>query len=353
MKLIIQIPCHNEELVLPRVLAELPRRLDGVTSIEWLVIDDGSTDDTAAIAREHGADHVIHLPRRRGLARAFIAGLDACVDARADIIVNTDGDHQYRADDIPALIAPILAGKADMVVGTRPIASMRHFSPLKRGFQRLGSRVTRALSGTQVEDAPSGFRAFTRDAAMRLHVYNEYTYTIETIIQAGREGMTVVSVPIGTNPDLRPSRLVRGMGSYVTRQLLTMTRVYMTYKPFRFFAAPGLLLLLAGLGLGIRFVVYYLHGTGSGHVQSVILAALLLGLGFFLIIVGLLADLLAVNRTLLERIDWRLRKLESAGGPGRVDDGGGGENPFDQDRGEAADRHEQQGVRIAHPRARE
>lgn len=310
MKVLIQIPCHDEEETLPLVLGELPRRLDGVTSVEWLVVDDGSTDRTADVARSHGVDHVVSLPRRQGLARAFLAGIEACIEAGADIIVNTDGDHQYRAADIPALIRPILEGRADIVVGSRPIDRTAHFSPLKRFLQRMGSRATRALSGTDVADSPSGFRAFTRDAAMRLHVYNRYTYTVETIIQAGRKGMAIASVPVSTNPELRPSRLVRSTGSYVARQLLTMVRVFMTYKPFRFFAVPGAVLFGAGFLLGLRFLVAYLGGNGSGHVQSLILASLLMGTGFFLGVVGLIADLLAVNRVLLEGLDWRLRRLE-------------------------------------------
>jgi glycosyltransferase involved in cell wall biosynthesis len=310
VKLIIQIPAYNEELTLPLVLGELPTSLLGFSSVEWLVIDDGSSDATAQVAHERGA-HVIRHPSRRGLARAFTTGLEASITRGADIIVNTDADHQYRAEDIPALLAPILARQADIVIGARPIATIPHFSPLKRWFQRRGSQVTRAVSGTSVDDAPSGFRAMTREAAMRLHVYGNYTYTIETIIQAGRQGMRVVSVPVGINPDLRPSRLVRGMGSYIAKQLLTMIRVYVIYKPFRFFAASGALLFGAGLLVSLRFLYYFTTGTGSGHVQSLILASLLMGLGFLLGVAGLLADLLAVNRVLLEGLDWRLRRLES------------------------------------------
>jgi glycosyltransferase involved in cell wall biosynthesis len=321
MKLIIQIPCHNEQDSLPQVLADLPRELDGVSTVEWLIIDDGSSDRTAELARLHGADHVVRLPRRQGLSRAFLAGIEACIQAGADIIVNTDGDHQYRGEDVPALLAPILDGTADFVIGSRPIRDSTHFSPIKRLLQRLGSHMTRVLSGTDVADSPSGFRAFSRDAAMRLHVYNSYTYTVETLIQAGRKGMTVVSVPVRVNSVSRPSRLVRGIGSYVSRQLLTMLRVFMTYKPFRFFAIPGVLAFLAGFLLGLRFLLAYLNGQGTGHIQSLILAALLLGAGCFLITVGLLADLLAVNRTLLEGLDWRLRRMEG-------DRGGEGESPL-------------------------
>lgn len=303
MKVIIQIPCLNEAETLPLVLAELPRALDGVKAVEWLVVDDGSTDQTCNVASEHGVDHIVRLAQHQGLARAFMAGLDAAVRAGADIIVNTDADRQYAADDIPRLVAPILAREADMVVGARPVVTIAHFSLLKRWLQRVGSAATRMASGTRVEDAASGFRAMSRDVAMRLHVYNDYTYTVETIIQAGRQGMRVLSLPVRTNPDLRPSRLVRGTAPYVGRQLLTMLRVFVTYKPFRFFAMCAMILFVPGMLIALRFLALYLSGSGQGHVQSLILAALLLGTGFFLLVTGLVADLLAVNRALLERLD--------------------------------------------------
>jgi glycosyltransferase involved in cell wall biosynthesis len=310
LKLIIQIPCYNEEEALPVTLAALPRQVPGVDLVEWLVVDDGSTDGTATVARAAGADHVVRLPRHQGLARAFMAGIQGCLDAGADVIVNTDADNQYCADDIPALIAPVLSGRAELVVGARPIGNGDRFSPGKRFLQRFGSWVTRIVSNTEVVDAPSGFRAMSRGAAMRLHVFNSHTYTVETIIQAGLKGMAISSVPVRINPDLRPSRLVRGVTSYVTRQLLTMVRVFMTYKPFRFFALPGAALFLAGFLIGVRFLYFWFTGDGAGHVQSLILAALLIGLGCFLGVVGLLADLLAVNRSLLEELDWRLKRLE-------------------------------------------
>jgi glycosyltransferase involved in cell wall biosynthesis len=310
MKLVIQIPCYNEEESLPVALAALPRMLPGVDVIEWLVIDDGSTDRTSEVARCHGVDHVIRLPRHRGLAYAFMAGLECSLQVGADLIVNTDADNQYRAGDIPKLLEPILDGRAEMVIGARAIGSIRHFSLLKKAFQRIGSWVTRVVSSTDVDDAPSGFRAINRAAAMRLHVFNGFTYTIETIIQAGQKGMAVVSVPISTNDDLRPSRLIKGLGGYIGRQVLTMVRVFVTYKPFRFFAVTGVTLLGAGFLIGLRFLYYYFSGGGSGHVQSLILGALLMGMGFFLLVVGLLADLLAVNRTLLEGVEWRVRKIE-------------------------------------------
>lgn len=309
-KLVIQIPCFNEEETLPGTLADLPRELHGVDQVEWLVVDDGSSDRTGEVARELGVDHIVTLPRNRGLSRAFLAGLRASVEAGADIVVNTDADNQYRASDIPLLLEPILSGEADMVVGARPIAQIRHFSVLKRALQRLGSWGTRVLSGTDVSDAVSGFRAFSRKAAMQLHVFNEYTYTVETLIQAGQKGMAVRSVPIGVNPDQRPSRLVRSLPRYVLRQATTMLRIFVTYRPFRFFALLGTGVFGLGFLLALRFLYFYFTGSGSGHIQSVILAALLLGIGIFLFLVGLLADLIAVNRRLLEDVEARLQRME-------------------------------------------
>jgi glycosyltransferase involved in cell wall biosynthesis len=314
-KLVIQIPCYDEEEALPTTLACLPRELPGVDSVEWLVIDDGSSDGTVEVARKNGVDHIVALPRHQGLARAFVAGLEAATRAGADIIVNTDADNQYRAEDIPRLIAPILAGEAQIVVGERPIAEISHFSTSKKQLQRVGSWVTRKLSGTNVADAPSGFRAMTREAALKLHVFSDYTYTIETIIQAGQKGMAVTSVPIRTNRELRSSRLISNVPRYIQRQVLTMARIFMTYKPFRFFALPGAITFAAGFLIGLRFLWFYATGGGSGHVQSLILSALLMGAGGFLVLVGFLADLISVNRKLLEGVDWRLRKVEDALGP--------------------------------------
>jgi glycosyltransferase involved in cell wall biosynthesis len=308
--LVIQVPCHNEEEILPRVLADLPKSVPGVDRIIALVIDDGSTDGTVAVAKAHGA-LVLSLPVQRGLARAFIAGLDRAVQLGADVVVNTDGDHQYRGEDIPALVAPVLAGRADLVVGARPVDAIASFSPIKKLLQRLGSAATRVVSGTAIADAPSGFRAMSREAAMRLHVFNRYTYTVETIIQAGRKGMTVLSVPVGVNPPTRPSRLVRGSGSYVARQLNVIVRVYVTYKPFRFFAVPGFILGALGSVLLMRFLWFYLTEGGRGHVQSVIIGSMLAGGGLMLVVVGLVADLIAVNRQLLEDVEWRIRRMES------------------------------------------
>ena len=313
-KLIIQIPCYNEEDALPATLAALPREMPGFEIVEWLVIDDGSTDRTATVARESGADHVVRFQRHRGLSSAFIAGLDAAVMAGADVIVNTDADNQYDADDIPKLIAPIMADEAEIVVGARPISATKHFSLFKRSMQRLGSWATRRISKTDVSDAPSGFRAVSREAAMKLHVFNEYTYTIETIIQAGQKGMAITSVPIRTKETLRPSRLVKSVLGYINRQVLTMMRIFMTYKPFRFFAVPGSILFLAGFLISIRFMYFYFTEGGVGHIQSLILSALLMGMGFFLAVVGLVTDLISVNRKLLEDLDWRIKRMEQSRG---------------------------------------
>ncbi|MFM1921150.1 MAG: hypothetical protein RLZZ303_2784 [Candidatus Hydrogenedentota bacterium] len=309
-KLIIQIPCFNEEHSLGVTLAELPRALPGVDSVEWLVVDDGSTDRTVEVARAHGVHHVIELNNNRGLAQAFMVGIDCAIKAGADIIVNTDADNQYSAADIPRLIQPILDGDADIVVGARPIGSISHFSPVKKILQRFGSWVVRIASGTDIPDAPSGFRAMTREAAMRLNCFNTYTYTLETIIQAGRKGMAIKSVPVSVNRDLRPSRLVRSIPSYVQQSIFTIFRIFMTYRPFRFFATAGVLSILVGLAPTLRFLYFYYQGLGQGNVQSLIYAALFLGTGGALIVVGLLADLIGVNRMLLEDIRWRLREME-------------------------------------------
>ncbi|HRN52179.1 MAG TPA: glycosyltransferase family 2 protein [Gemmatimonadaceae bacterium] len=311
--LVIQIPCHNEEATLAAVLADLPTSLPGIGRIITLVVDDGSSDGTAALAAGLGAQ-VVRRPRKGGLARAFLDGLDQAIALGADVVVNTDGDGQYRGADIARLVAPILAGDAELVIGTRPIAHVREFSPIKKLLQRLGSWVTRLASGTSVEDAPSGFRAMSRSAAMRLHVFNRYTYTVETIIQAGQKGIPIATVPIEVNPAVRPSRLARSLWHYVSRQMLTIVRIFMTYRPFAFFAVPGALVFSVGFGIGIRFVALYVAGEGSGHVQSLLLGVLLLGTGFFLLVVGLVADLIAVNRSLLERIDWQLRLLRDREG---------------------------------------
>ena len=311
-KLIIQIPCFNEAETLGVTLAELPRELPGVDQVEWLIIDDGCTDDTVAVARQGGVDHVVHLNGHQGLARGFVAGLEAGIAAGADIIVNTDADNQYCAADIPALIEPVLNGEADIVVGARPINDIAHFSPLKKLLQRLGSAVVRIASNTDVRDAPSGFRAMSRQAAMRLHVFGDYTYTIETIIQAGQKGMRIVSVPIRTNGDLRPSRLIKSIPRYIARSVSTICRIFVTYRPLRLFLPLAMAIFLAGMLLGTRYLYLRLIGQGSGHIQSVILAGTLLGTGVFVFLIGVIADLISTNRKLLEQVDWKIKQLQEA-----------------------------------------
>ena len=291
-------------------LQALPRSLPNVEMVEWLVIDDGSTDDTIEVARANGVDHIVALPCHQGLAKAFMVGLEASLKAGADIIVNTDADNQYCADDIPRLIQPIIERRAEIVVGARPINDIRHFSGTKKILQKLGSAVVRLASSTSVPDAPSGFRAFTRNAAMRVHVFSEYSYTLETIIQAGQKGMAITSVGVRTNPFSRPSRLFNSIPSYLNRQVTTIVRIFMTYRPFRFFAGPGIFLFIAGFAIGLRFLYFYLTVGGEGKVQSLILGALLMGSGFFLVIVGLVTDLIAVNRKLLERLDWKVQQID-------------------------------------------
>jgi glycosyltransferase involved in cell wall biosynthesis len=308
-KLLIQIPCYNEEQVLPHTLAALPRHVPGFDRVEWLVIDDGSTDRTVEVARQAGVDHVVSLPTNQGLARAFVTGLEACLKAGADVIVNTDADNQYDAVGIPALVEPILAGQAQIVIGERPIMRIREFSPVKKFLQRLGSAVVKMASNTRVPDAPSGFRAMHAEAALRLCVFNDYTYTLETIIQAGRKNIAVTSVPIAVNDATRPSRLVTSIPSYVRRSLLTIVRIFILYKPLRFFLYLGTLFLIPGLAIGLRFLLRYLEGEGQGHIQSLILAAVLLVTAVVVYASGILADLVAANRVLLEEI--RMRQLRA------------------------------------------
>ena len=309
--LVIQIPCLNEEESLPRLLATLPRAMVGFSKVLWLVIDDGSVDRTGEIAQSLGVDHIVRFQKNRGLAAAFIAGLDAAVSLGADVIVNTDADGQYESADIPLLVQPILDGRADIVIGARPIAAMKQFSPIKRCLQKLGSMVVRRVSRTDVPDAPSGFRAFTRDAAMRLNVFSSYTYTLETIIQAGQKGMAIQTVPVRVSGETRPSRLVRSSLGYVFRSLLTIIRIFAVYQPFKFFMRIGLVSLALGLLVGARFLWYYFSEGSAGHVQSLILASILIGMGFQTMLIAFIADLQAANRVLLEEIRYRQKLGQS------------------------------------------
>ncbi len=313
MKLIIQIPCYNEEATLGLTLSELPRKIPGVDTVEWLIINDGSLDRTVEVAKEHGVDHIVNFEHNQGLAKAFMAGIEASLKAGADIIVNTDADNQYCAEEIPKLIKPILLGQAEMVIGARPIRKIKHFSPTKKFLQKLGSWVVRLASNTDIPDAPSGFRAFSRNAAMQLNVFNEYTYTLETIIQAGQKGMAIASVPIRTNGYLRPSRLVKSIPSYIQRSILTIFRIFITYRPLRFFTILGGVPLTLGFLLCLRWLVLFFEDTSRARAPSLILAAILILIGFQLWMFGLVADLMAVNRKLLEDVQLRLRRSEVDG----------------------------------------
>ena len=314
MKLIIQIPCYNEEATLGLTLSELPRQLPGIDRVEWLIINDGSRDRTLEVARACGVDHIVDLPFNQGLAKGFMAGLEASLKAGADIIVNTDADNQYRAADIPRLIAPILEGNAEIVIGARPIQEIEHFSPIKKFLQKLGSFVVRVASKTNVPDAPSGFRAMSREAALRLNVFNEYTYTLETIIQAGQRGLAIASVPIHTNGYLRPSRLVKSISAYVKHSILTIVRIFMTYRPLQFFMMLGSVPFSLGFLLCFRWLLLFWGIIGDNpakpRVPSLILAAMLILIGVQLWLFGLVADLMGVNRQLLEDIQLRLRRRE-------------------------------------------
>jgi glycosyltransferase involved in cell wall biosynthesis len=317
MKLIIQIPCYNEAETLGITLRELPRRVEGFDAVEWLIIDDGCTDNTVEVARAHGVDHIFSLRRNQGLARGFMAGLETCLKLGADVIVNTDADNQYNAKDIQGLVAPIREGRADIVIGTRPIADIDHFSPAKKFLQKLGSWVVRAVSDTEIDDAPSGFRAISREAALRLNVFSEYTYTLETIIQAGQKKMAITSVPISVNGHLRSSRLVKSLSSYVVRSVFTIIRTFVVYNPFRFFMTLGWALFAGGFLVGVRFLFFYFTGDGGGHIQSLVLSSILLGMGFQGTLFAFIVDLLAVNRKLLEENQYKLRKIECPRADGR------------------------------------
>jgi len=312
MKLIIQIPCFNEEETLGITYNDLPRHIDGIDEIEYLIIDDGSTDKTSEVARKLGFHHIVSFKQNKGLAYGFMAGLDACLHLGADIIVNTDADNQYYGADIEKLVRPILDNKADIVIGERPIDQTEHFSLKKKRLQRLGSWVVRIASGTNIPDAPSGFRAYSREAALRLNVVNEYTYTLETIIQAGHDKIDITSVPIRTNAELRPSRLFSNMWRYIKRSSTVIIRSFVMYRPLRFFMILGGLLFLFGFLLGVRYLIFMFAGNSGGHVQSLILAAILILMGVQSIVTGLLSDIIAANRKLLEDVQYRVRKMETS-----------------------------------------
>lgn len=311
MKLIIQIPCYNEAETLRVALDHLPKEIEGIDRIEILIINDGSEDDTVQVARDWGVNHIVSLKQNQGLARGFMAGIDACLHLGADIIVNTDADDQYCGEDIAKLVRPIVTEKADIVIGERPILDTQHFTPQKKAFQRFGSWVVRVASHSDIPDAPSGFRAYSREAALRLNVINEYTYTLETIIQAGWNRIPMVSVPVRTNPDLRPSRLFSSMWKYIKRSSTVIIRAFAMYKPLLFFGIIGAIFFFAGVALGIRFLVYFIiTGSGTGHIQSLILCAALLMIGVQVFVAGIQADIIAGNRKLLEDVQYRVRKLE-------------------------------------------
>ena len=311
MKLIIQIPCYNEEKTLPETLKDLPRALPGVDQVEWLVIDDGSTDRTAEVAQSYGVQHIVHLRKNQGLARAFIVGLEHALRLGADVIVNTDADNQYHGEDIGRLVAPILARQAEIVVGDRGVATTNNFPPVKRWLQRLGSWVVQQAAGVKVPDATSGFRALSREAALRTLVVSKYSYTLETLIQAGARQMVVEYVPVRTNPQTRPSRLMRSLPHYLTQSTLTILRTYTLYRPLRVFLGMGAVMIAGGIFLGLRFLYFFvIRGGVAGNIQSLILAAILLIVGFQVCLIGLIADLIGFNRMILEDMLYRLRRME-------------------------------------------
>ena len=310
MKLIVQIPCLNEEESLPSTIKDIPRHIPGIDQVEILVIDDGSSDRTSAVAREHGVDHIIKFTRKKGLAKVFHAGLDASLRNGADIIVNTDADGQYRGEDIPRLVQPILNGKADIVIGNRDIENIKQFSFIKKRLQRLGSWVVRQLTGTDIEDATTGFRAYSREAAMALNIISEYTYTIESIIQASHKNLAVSNITISTNEVKRPSRLIKSIPEYIKRSFVTIVRVYSMFNPLRLFLTCGAGIAMFGVLLGCRFLIYYMLGLGGGKLQSLILAAILIIIGVQFAVVGLVSDLISSNRRLIEDALLRIKKIE-------------------------------------------
>ena len=310
MKLIVQIPCFNEEETLPLTVKNIPRQIEGIDKVEILIIDDGSTDHTVSVAKKIGVDHIVKNIKNMGLATTFFVGLNASLKLGADVIVNTDGDNQYQGQDIPKLIAPILKGEADMVIGDRNTDKLRHFSGSKRKLQKLGSFIVRLLSDTDVIDAVSGFRAFSREAAMQTNIVSDFSYTIETIIQGSNKRMVIANVPVGTNPMTRESRLSNSTSRFIARSMATMIRSFTMYRPLRVFLYIGLLLILGGLIPSVRFLIYYIAGQSDGHIQSLILAAVLFITGFQVLMIGLVADIISLNRRLIEETLYRVKRIE-------------------------------------------
>lgn len=309
MKLIIQIPCYNEAETLEIALNDLPKHIDGIDEIEYLIINDGSKDNTVEVAKNWGVHYIVSFKRNKGLAKGFMAGLNECLKHGADIIVNTDADNQYCGDDIEKLVRPIIDGKADIVIGERPIDQTEHFSPLKKKLQHFGSWVVRKASHSDIPDAPSGFRAYSREAALKMNVVNEYTYTLETIVQAGRSKMAMVSVPIRTNAELRPSRLFSSMFGYVKKSMLTILRTYLMYKPLMAFSTISAIPIIGGIILGIRYIVRMINGASGGNVQSLILCAMLIIIGVQTFVMGMLADVISANRKIMQDVQYKVRKM--------------------------------------------
>jgi glycosyltransferase involved in cell wall biosynthesis len=310
MKLIVQIPCFNEEKTLPQTVKDIPREIDGIDKVEILIIDDGSSDRTVEVAKQLGVDHIVKNIRNKGLAQTFLVGLDACLRLQADIIVNTDGDNQYYGEDIKKLVAPILTKEAEMVIGDRQTSTVEHFSKSKKFLQKMGSMVVRRLSGTTVHDTISGFRAFSRNAAMQINIVSSYSYTIETVIQAGKKQLAIACVPVRINPKTRESRLFRSVPNFIASQLGTMVRMYTMFQPLRVFVYIGGICILGGLIPSIRFFFYYMAGYGSGHIQSLIFAAILFIIGFQVLVLGLLGDVISCNRKLIEDALLRVKRIE-------------------------------------------